>query len=307
MGRYVCIVRSIWNDDKFPYVTDDCQQVTHHVFTTTYGQNFGLCKVSLYALSDEKTFDTGKFDDESGRPIKKPNHQRYMKAFKEGIANGFFKYCEEHRMLFIPNNFAYNGPNNPNVLKSWAKDFNELPDCHLKNECYESLKGFTEGFGEGFMKVFSDFFIRTLGKDQVKVKEYININPNKEGKKSSDQKIHIDGLEITDSMRTYAAKHGINGHIADVFAKMKQHVIKKGDRLKRTKRQWEAQFETFVDNAPKYNPEFLDSSFIPPAAASRPQKFNSMNVPRPCDCGKNPSCKKCSGTGTWYERVVKPA
>lgn len=77
-------------------------------------------------------------------------------------------------------------------------------------------------------------------------------------KRNSQKKIHIDKLDLTDKMREYAAKHGINGHVLDVFRKMVQTVNKKGVELTRTERRWEAQFQTFVDNAPKFNPEFLD-------------------------------------------------
>lgn len=70
-------------------------------------------------------------------------------------------------------------------------------------------------------------------------------------------RIHIDKLELTDSMKEYAKANGINGHVFDLFADMADNAHKK-NKLTNTLRGWEAQFRTFVRNAEKFNPKYFD-------------------------------------------------
>jgi hypothetical protein len=138
----------IWNDDKFPFISDDCQLVFFHIMTTPLSNPIGLFKVSIAGMADEKRW-----------PAK-----RYDKPFREGMANGFWKYDERNMLLYIPNFVEYNPPDNPNVVKSWAKIYNELPSSVLKDEYYDRLKGYLEGFAErlreGFMKPFREGFAK---------------------------------------------------------------------------------------------------------------------------------------------------
>jgi len=142
MSRYRNIHCLIWNDDKFPFVSDDCQLVFFHVLTTPFSNPLGIFKIPIEALSAEKRW-----------PVK-----RYMKGFQEGIANGFWKYDNRSLLLYIPNFIKYNTPDNPNVIKSWAKIFNELPESLLKNEYHQSMEVFLKGLGEGFRKQFNERF-----------------------------------------------------------------------------------------------------------------------------------------------------
>ena len=134
MARYRAVHCLIWNDDKFPYASDDCQLVFFHVMTTPLSTPFGLYKASLEMLASEKRW-----------PVK-----RYKKAFQEGYAKGFFKYDEKALVLLIPNFLKYNPPNNPKVLQSWGKVCEEIPNCSLKAEFFSILKGYLEGYGKAF-------------------------------------------------------------------------------------------------------------------------------------------------------------
>ncbi len=151
MSRYRVVYCLIWNDDKFPFVSDDCQLVTFHILTTPYSSPFGCYKASMEALASEKRWDIAK----------------YRKAFKEGSRAGFYEYDEKHQMVFIPSFLKYNPPNNPNVLKSWGKVFNELPNSKLKNKCLKALTDLVEGFGEAFTKAFQEGFEKPLAKVRV--------------------------------------------------------------------------------------------------------------------------------------------
>jgi hypothetical protein len=153
MSRFRIVYCLIWNDDKFPFASDDCQLVFFHILTTPFSTPFGCYKCSIEALSAEKRW-----------PLEK-----YKKAFQEGLREGFFRYDPKHHIIYIPRFLKYNPPNNPNVLKSWAKIFLELPQCDLKKECLQNLKDLVEGFNKGFQEAFNEFFGKAFGKVLVPV------------------------------------------------------------------------------------------------------------------------------------------
>lgn len=139
MTRYRSIHCLIWNDDKFPFATDQCQLVFFHILTTPMSTPFGLYKASVEALAAEKRWDV----------------KAYRKAFEEAFRAGFVKYDERAQVILIPNFLKYNPPNNPNVLKAWANIYEEIPKSPLKDEFFQSLKAFLEDLGEGFDKAFA--------------------------------------------------------------------------------------------------------------------------------------------------------
>ena len=142
MTRYRTVHCLIWSDDKFPFVSDDCQLVWFHILTTPFSSPFGLYKATPEMLAAEKRWAL----------------KRYLKAFQEGLAECFFKYHPKHQLILIPKFLKYNPPHNPNVLKAWSKVYDELPDCSLKAEFYHTLKVFLESYGEGFQEVFLESF-----------------------------------------------------------------------------------------------------------------------------------------------------
>jgi hypothetical protein len=97
----------------------------------------GIYKATLEGLAAEKRWSL----------------QRYRKAFAEGLGKGFWKYDERFHVVLFPKFFEYNKPENPNVLTSWIKFYDEIPNSQLKDESIQSLKAFAEGWGKPFEKV----------------------------------------------------------------------------------------------------------------------------------------------------------
>lgn len=145
--RYRNIHCVIWNDDKFPFVSDDCQLVFFHLMTTPLSTPFGLFKASLSALAAEKRW----------------SEERYTKGYREGYAKGFLKYDEKHLLMYLPKFLKYNPPDNPNVLTSWFWIYNELPDSPLKDEFNQALKELVEGYGKGFRERYTKLFGKGIG------------------------------------------------------------------------------------------------------------------------------------------------
>ena len=142
MGRYRNIHCMIWNDDKFPFCSDDAQLVFFHLMTTPMSTPFGLYKASLEALAAEKRW-----------PLK-----RYRESFRECSARHFCAYDEKTLVVFLPSFLKYNPPHNLNTMKSWKTAYSEIPDCECKHLFWKQLKTYAESLGESYALSFRECF-----------------------------------------------------------------------------------------------------------------------------------------------------
>lgn len=58
-----------------------------------------------------------------------------------------------------------NKPGNPNVLKSWAGVYAELPDCELKSLVLSRIESLSQSLSKAFAKAFEEAFRKALAKD----------------------------------------------------------------------------------------------------------------------------------------------
>lgn len=142
MSRYRNIHCLIWNDDKFPFLSERAKLVFFHVLTTPFGNPFGAFKMSVAGLAEEARI-----------PLK-----GYREGLRELFEKGMVKHDERVMLIFIPNFIKHNRPANPNVVQKWAGIFKELPDCELKNEVFAILFATCKGLGEPFLKRFEEWF-----------------------------------------------------------------------------------------------------------------------------------------------------
>jgi hypothetical protein len=82
----------------------------------------------------------------------------FREAFREVSAKGMAKADWDARVVWVPNAVRYNPPESPNVIKSWAKGWEEIPECALKVVAFTTLKAFVEGLPEAFREVFRKAF-----------------------------------------------------------------------------------------------------------------------------------------------------
>ena len=55
-------------------------------------------------------------------------------------------------------------PESPNVLVSWAKSWDEVPECELKRSYLQRLGSFSIALGEGYVKAYREAFRKALAK-----------------------------------------------------------------------------------------------------------------------------------------------
>ncbi|KAK6697170.1 hypothetical protein SNK04_014258 [Fusarium graminearum] len=97
----------------------------------------GLFRAGRAALAEELGWGMEGFD----------------KAFGEANAQGMVKADFKSRVVWVPKAITHNRPESPNVVRSWATEFNMIPECGLKSStrtpeslCLRAWRGFLEGF-----------------------------------------------------------------------------------------------------------------------------------------------------------------
>src|SRR3990172_459074 len=73
--------------------------------------------------------------------------EQFQERFAELLSSGMVRWCQEHRVVFLPNFLKHNMPDNINVLKSCLKVLDSLPECHLQGEWIRRFKLLREQLG----------------------------------------------------------------------------------------------------------------------------------------------------------------
>ncbi|MGE3319097.1 MAG: hypothetical protein AB7I18_07350 [Candidatus Berkiella sp.] len=128
--------------------------------------------------------------EELGWPI-----EGFKGAFDELIQQGLVKADLVARVIYIPNAIKYNKPQSPNVVKSWASHWDEIPECELKKLAYQQLKSFVKDIGTAFAQAFVESFGEVF--DKAIDKPLIKTIPNQDQEQDHEQKKGI-GEKATD-------------------------------------------------------------------------------------------------------------
>ncbi len=156
--RYRKVSQRIHADEKYLRLTapPPCGQVLwwHLIAGEQTGIIPGLMKIGEMAFSEQL-----------GWPI-----EGFRKAFQEVFREGMVKADWKARLIWVPNALKHNMPENPNVIKRWAKEWPFIPECELKVQSYhhmrEVLKGFSIAFGKAFEEAFDEPLSKTIGKQE---------------------------------------------------------------------------------------------------------------------------------------------
>ena len=69
------------------------------------------------------------------------------RCFQELVERGMLKTDGAARVVLLSNAFRYRPPRNPNVVASWSKSFQLIPECELRDEWLGLLRGHLEERG----------------------------------------------------------------------------------------------------------------------------------------------------------------
>jgi hypothetical protein len=142
--RYRKILIRMWGDEKFRQLSKPQPN----------GQSLWI-----YLLTGPHTgiipglFEAGEagLAEAIGWPI-----EAFRQALGEALDRGMAKVDWAARVVFLPNGILHNPPESPNVVRSWREAFNLIPECSLKNEALQRLKGYVEGMGKGFSQALGE-------------------------------------------------------------------------------------------------------------------------------------------------------
>jgi len=142
MARYRKIDTRIWNDQKFRALSDDGKLVFLFILSHPHLTSLGAMRATVSGLAAEL-----------GWPL-----ERLRKAFAKGIEKGLIEHDQDASFIALPKFLKYNGPESPNVVKSWSDSLDLIPECHLKHLLMQRVKGFAEALPEAFAKALPEAF-----------------------------------------------------------------------------------------------------------------------------------------------------
>lgn len=142
MGHYRKIDTKIWNDAWFRSLPDDAKLAFFFILTHPDMTSMGCMRATESGLAED-----------FGKPLK-----AFREALREALAKGSLKASWKDRFLCVPGFMKYNKPESPNVVKSWVKIIDMMPECHMRDAYFNTVKGYLEGFGKAFTEALPKGF-----------------------------------------------------------------------------------------------------------------------------------------------------
>lgn len=144
MAHFRKIDVRIWNDAKF----NDLSHLGKLTFLLL------VTHPSMTMLGAMRATQAGLAEELKASP------EAFAEAFAEVLSKGLAKADPKASCIWLPNFLRYQSAESPNVLKSWVKQVEFIPECELKTLAVAGLKAFAEGLGEGFAKAFREAFAK---------------------------------------------------------------------------------------------------------------------------------------------------
>lgn len=143
MARYRKIEVRTWTDEKFAKLSDAAKLVFLHLLTGHHTTNLPAAFLAT---------------EESLQSFSGMGFETHSKGLREVFRNGLATADFDHKLVFLPNGFRHNPPENPNVAKGWVGRIEELPDCDLKAEVIRSaIQAVTDAMADAKPKAKKDF------------------------------------------------------------------------------------------------------------------------------------------------------
>lgn len=146
MARYRKIDTKIWADEKFRALSNHGKLAFLFLLTHPHMTSLGAMRATLPGLAAEIGWTPKAFRE----------------AFREAFRKGMVKYDETAACIVLPRFLKYNGPENPNVVKSWQASIDIIPECDLKNEVIQTVKAFVEALPKAFREALPIPFVKAF-------------------------------------------------------------------------------------------------------------------------------------------------
>ena len=144
MAHYRKIDPRMWNDEKFRTLSTEGKLAFVLLLTHPHMTALGAMRATIPGLAAEL------------------GGKGFAEAFREVFAKGLAKHDEKASCVYLPRFLKYNKPESPNVVKAWAHSIDLIPECHLKSELIQEVKGFAEALPEAFGKALPEAFAKAM-------------------------------------------------------------------------------------------------------------------------------------------------
>lgn len=138
MAKYRKIDPRIWNDSFFCRLSDRGQLAFLFILSHPHMTPVGAMRATMAGLAAERGW----------------SEKDLREALSVALSEGRIKVDEKSCFLSVTNFLRYNPPESPNVVTSWAKSWDDIPECELKVDLYQSCKDYVEGLSEAYKEAF---------------------------------------------------------------------------------------------------------------------------------------------------------
>lgn len=136
MARYRKVDTRVWNDAKFRTLSADAKLIFLFLLTHPAMTSLGAMRATIPGMAAELgTLSKG-----------------FGEGFGELSRKGFVECDETASFVALRNFLKYNGPENPNVVKSWESALDLIPECAMKALVLQRAVACVDALGETFSK-----------------------------------------------------------------------------------------------------------------------------------------------------------
>jgi hypothetical protein len=146
MSKYRKVDVKVWNDMKFNFMSERGKLIFLFLMTHPNLTMLGAMRATVPGLAAEIHIPLDGFQE----------------AFQKVTQKGMAKYDETSCLIWLPNFLKYNRPESANVVRSWPKAYDLIPESVLKVEIIQRAKGFIQDLSEPFQKAFAEAFPEAL-------------------------------------------------------------------------------------------------------------------------------------------------
>jgi hypothetical protein len=161
--RFRKVSTQIWYDKKFLALSNEAKLIWFLLLSHPAMTSLGAMHGSQAGLA----------------PYLRLSEKKFSKYFKEIIESEMVAYDHAGNFVGLPKFLKHNVPESPNVIRSWIKALDCIPECDLKLKLMEASARFVEylpqGFREALPKVFRKTYLNQEQEQEQEQEEKIKI------------------------------------------------------------------------------------------------------------------------------------
>lgn len=142
--RYRRLMMGVWGDDKFQRLSPmlpSAQSLWLYLLLGPHTTHIpGLFVAGTASLAEALRWDQLVL------------LQCWTEIERQGMAHADWA----HRLVWLPNGARHNPPQSPNVVRSWATTWGELPMCALKQQAHRGLRADMRTLGPAWVTAFDE-------------------------------------------------------------------------------------------------------------------------------------------------------